>query len=215
MFLVTGEEELTFEEGQIIRVLSKCAHSIDDGWWQGELEDRIGNFPSLVVEECDEFGEPLTNQWDESPPQSAPPVFTPPEIPSYLVDSDLDGTPEFVSSPPTQPPPPMPNLEEDEEESPKIVEKEVEEASEKKVQKVEEEQINPSEPITNETQPAFAISMSRDQHSQYGSQFSSKQTIPSKLFPYFRGLPISISLYLLFNLIRSIYIFRVGIFKSG
>lgn len=33
-----GGEELTFEEGQIIIVLSKCAHSIDDGWWQGELE---------------------------------------------------------------------------------------------------------------------------------------------------------------------------------
>ncbi|KAK5642779.1 hypothetical protein RI129_008946 [Pyrocoelia pectoralis] len=80
-----GEEELTFEEGQIIKVLSKCAHSVDDGWWQGELDGQIGNFPSLVVEECDEYGEPLTNQWDETPPCSAPPVFTPPDIPNFLM----------------------------------------------------------------------------------------------------------------------------------
>uniref|UniRef100_A0A6P7FQN2 Protein nervous wreck-like n=1 Tax=Diabrotica virgifera virgifera TaxID=50390 RepID=A0A6P7FQN2_DIAVI len=83
-----GGEELTFEEGQIIKILSRCAHSIDDGWWQGELEGHIGNFPSLVVEECDEFGEPLVNEWDETPPQSAPPVFTPPDVPDYLADTE-------------------------------------------------------------------------------------------------------------------------------
>lgn len=82
-----GDEELTFEEGQVIKVLRKCAHSVDDGWWHGELEGKVGNFPSLVVEECDEFGEPLTNQWDETPPCSAPPVFTPPEVPEFLVAS--------------------------------------------------------------------------------------------------------------------------------
>lgn len=82
-----GDEELTFEEGQVIKVLSKCAHSVDDGWWHGELDGKVGNFPSLVVEECDEFGEPLTNQWDETPPCSAPPVFTPPEVPEFLVAS--------------------------------------------------------------------------------------------------------------------------------
>lgn len=82
-----GGEELTFEEGQIIRILSKCAHSVDDGWWQGELEGQIGNFPSLVVEECDEYGEPLTNEFDETPPQSAPPVFTPPDAPNFVPGS--------------------------------------------------------------------------------------------------------------------------------
>lgn len=78
-----GAEELSFEEGQIIKVVSKCAHSVDDGWWQGELDGLVGNFPSLVVEECDEFGEPLTSQWDETPPCSAPPISTPPE---FVVD---------------------------------------------------------------------------------------------------------------------------------
>lgn len=185
MFLFfKGGEELTFEEGQIIRVLSKCAHSIDDGWWQGEIDDRIGNFPSLVVEECDEFGEPLTNQWDESPPQSAPPVFTPPEIPSYLVDSDMDGTPEFVSSPPIQPPPPMPDLEE-EAESEEVIEKEVEEVPEKETSgggKQEEEHkamSSTSDEASTPSQAGFAMSLSRDQQNQYGSQFSSKQTVPS------------------------------------
>jgi hypothetical protein len=71
------------------KVLSKCAHSVDDGWWKGELEGRVGNFPSLVVEECDEYGEPLTNQWDETPPQSAPPVFTPPDVPNFLVAAEV------------------------------------------------------------------------------------------------------------------------------
>lgn len=80
-------DELTFEEGQVIRILSKCAHSVDDGWWKGELEGRVGNFPSLVVEECDEFGEPITNQWDETPPCSAPPVFSPPDAPDHIIDS--------------------------------------------------------------------------------------------------------------------------------
>lgn len=82
-------DELIFEEGQIIRIISKCAHSIDDGWWKGELEGHIGNFPSLVVEECDEYGEPITNQWDETPPQSAPPVFTPPDVPNFLVAAEV------------------------------------------------------------------------------------------------------------------------------
>ncbi|KAJ8969466.1 hypothetical protein NQ317_015281 [Molorchus minor] len=106
-----GGEELTFEEGQIIKVVSKCAHSIDDGWWQGELDGSIGNFPSLVVEECDEFGEPLTNEWDETPPQSAPPVFTPPDVPSYLAESDFNGTSfeDSVLQEPPQVPPPAPS----------------------------------------------------------------------------------------------------------
>lgn len=49
----------------------------------------------MVVEECDEYGEPLTNQWDETPPCSAPPVFTPPEAPELL--NEADGVPEEIS----------------------------------------------------------------------------------------------------------------------
>lgn len=35
-----GADELTLEEGQIIRIINKCAHSVDDGWWKGELEGK-------------------------------------------------------------------------------------------------------------------------------------------------------------------------------
>ncbi|XP_060519940.1 protein nervous wreck isoform X3 [Cylas formicarius] len=151
-----GGEELTFEEGQIIKVLSKCAHSIDDGWWQGELEGQIGNFPSLVVEECDEFGEPLTNQWDETPPPSAPPVFTPPEIPRYLRDEDEDvEVDEVVSAEPPRVPVPILNTEE-----PNL----------------------PEEEPKNETdvtkQANFSMALTRHRHQQYGSQFDEGQDIP-------------------------------------
>lgn len=98
-------DELIFEEGQIIRIISKCAHSVDDGWWKGELEGHIGNFPSLVVEECDEYGEPITNQWDETPPQSAPPVFTPPDVPSFLMAAEVIVTQPTPSGEASQQPP--------------------------------------------------------------------------------------------------------------
>ncbi|XP_048523850.1 protein nervous wreck-like isoform X3 [Dendroctonus ponderosae] len=143
-----GGEELTFEEGQIIKVLSKCAHSIDDGWWQGELEGRIGNFPSLVVEECDEFGEPLTNQWDETPPQSAPPVFTPPDIPNFLKEpaEDFPEPPSSVE----QPSQPAPVLNEETE--------------------IENDIIRKS-PQSDANFNSFSIELTRTQHHQYDTQF--------------------------------------------
>ncbi|XP_058066145.1 protein nervous wreck [Anopheles bellator] len=81
----TAEDELTFEEGQIIKLITKSPHGVDDGWWEGELMGKIGNFPSLVVEECDENGEPLTDAEDESPPPSAPPTFAAPAPPPPMI----------------------------------------------------------------------------------------------------------------------------------
>ncbi|XP_037811962.1 protein nervous wreck isoform X3 [Lucilia sericata] len=78
----TAEDELTFEEGQIIKIVTKTAHGVDDGWWEGELDGKFGNFPSLVVEECDENGEPLTEGGEESPPPTAPPSFALPPAPA-------------------------------------------------------------------------------------------------------------------------------------
>ncbi|KAF2879160.1 hypothetical protein ILUMI_27012 [Ignelater luminosus] len=142
-----GDEELTFEEGQIIKVLSKCAHSVDDGWWKGELDGNVGNFPSLVVEECDEYGEPITNQWDETPPCSAPPVFTPPDVPNFLM------TPAEViitqATPMVEHPPPPTDLGEIKD-APNATEKEKKEGS---------------------SSGGFSMEMSPDQHEQYGSQF--------------------------------------------
>lgn len=91
----TAEDELTFEEGQIIRIIKRGVHEEDDGWWEGELDGKIGNFPSLVVEECDENGEPLSEEYDESPPPSSPPVGLPPCAPP-----GLDNFPDEMSGVP-------------------------------------------------------------------------------------------------------------------
>ena len=45
------QEELSFLEGALIRILRKDDNGVDDGYWEGELNGRIGVFPSLVVEE--------------------------------------------------------------------------------------------------------------------------------------------------------------------
>ncbi|XP_050518858.1 protein nervous wreck isoform X2 [Diabrotica virgifera virgifera] len=162
-----GGEELTFEEGQIIKILSRCAHSIDDGWWQGELEGHIGNFPSLVVEECDEFGEPLVNEWDETPPQSAPPVFTPPDVPDYLADTE-EGDEVTISSPPLQPPPPAPPIEEGDE----AINENGEIPEEGEVEAEDGEEA----PEDAAALGGFAMALSRDQQNQYGSQFNSRSS---------------------------------------
>ncbi|XP_011688356.1 PREDICTED: F-BAR and double SH3 domains protein 2 isoform X2 [Wasmannia auropunctata] len=82
----TCDEELSFLEGEIVKVLKKEPHDVDDGWWEGELRGQSGLFPSLVVEPCGPDGCPLTPQDNVTPPSSAPPVFTPPEIPEFLLE---------------------------------------------------------------------------------------------------------------------------------
>ena len=52
----TAEEELTFHEGQLIKVIRKDENGVDDGWWEGEVNGRVGVFPSLVVEELSQEG---------------------------------------------------------------------------------------------------------------------------------------------------------------
>lgn len=44
-------EELSFPEGAIIRVLPRAPGEVDDGFWTGDFDGRVGVFPSLVVEE--------------------------------------------------------------------------------------------------------------------------------------------------------------------
>lgn len=78
----SAEDELTFEENQIITLINKSPHGVDDGWWEGELNGKFGNFPSIVVEECDENGEPLTEHDIESPEIVTPPFDAPPPVPS-------------------------------------------------------------------------------------------------------------------------------------
>ncbi|XP_069055580.1 F-BAR and double SH3 domains protein 1 isoform X2 [Pleurodeles waltl] len=69
-------EELTFPEGAIIRVLQKEEDGVDDGFWKGEFNGRVGVFPSLVVEEMLGDG----SESNEELPSPAPPPFSPPAI---------------------------------------------------------------------------------------------------------------------------------------
>ena len=47
----TCSEELSFQEGQMIRICSKEHDGVDDGWWVGNIDGTTGLFPSLVIEE--------------------------------------------------------------------------------------------------------------------------------------------------------------------
>ncbi|CAL8301002.1 unnamed protein product [Arctogadus glacialis] len=79
-------EELSFQEGALIRLLRCGQGEVDDGFWEGELDGRVGVFPSLVVELLSEDGG--DEDEDETPPT---PTCSPPG-PSY-------------SPPPPVPPP--------------------------------------------------------------------------------------------------------------
>lgn len=69
--------------------------------WEGELDGKIGNFPSLVVDECDENGEPFTEPEEEEDDDEyglPPPGFgLPPTVPPHLIPQD-----EITSSPEQQ-----------------------------------------------------------------------------------------------------------------
>lgn len=80
--------------------MTKEPHGVDDGWWEGELDGKFGNFPSLVVEECDENGEPLTEPDDDDISDSCPPVHSPPTIPPDLIPPEgiIISEPDFSPS---------------------------------------------------------------------------------------------------------------------
>ena len=44
------EDELTLKKGDIVNVYGK----VDDGWWMGQVGDRVGRFPSNYVEQLTE-----------------------------------------------------------------------------------------------------------------------------------------------------------------
>ncbi|XP_037801237.1 protein nervous wreck-like isoform X7 [Penaeus monodon] len=145
----TCPEEITFFEGQLIKILKRAVHDVDDGWWEGEVDGQVGLFPSLVVEECRSDGEPLTpdvftfQAVSGASPCTTPPPHTPPEVPGFLLP------PERVII--TQPTP------------------EVETAAE-----VAEKPEEPSkETPSNFDQPNFELELSGTQQELYSRQFSS------------------------------------------
>ncbi|XP_012733948.2 F-BAR and double SH3 domains protein 1 isoform X1 [Fundulus heteroclitus] len=76
-------EELSFQEGELIRVI-RCSHGeVDDGFWEGELDGRIGLFPSVLVELLhDEDEEEEKDEKDPLHTATIPPCSPPIPIPS-------------------------------------------------------------------------------------------------------------------------------------
>ena len=106
----TGSDEITFEEGDTIRILKRRPNGVDDGWWLGEMDGRVGLFPSIVVEEVtgssDTEASPTQASSMASPPSFAPPSFSPPSgLPPSLPPAP---PPAQAAPPPARPTPPAP-----------------------------------------------------------------------------------------------------------
>ncbi|KAF6103356.1 FCH and double SH3 domains 2 [Phyllostomus discolor] len=77
------DDELSFPEGAIIRILNK-ENQDDDGFWEGEFNGRVGVFPSVLVEElsASENGDtPWTKEIQVSPAPKPPGPLPP--LPLY------------------------------------------------------------------------------------------------------------------------------------
>lgn len=77
------DDELSFPEGAIIRIVNK-ENQDDDGFWEGEFSGRVGVFPSVLVEElsASENGDtPWTREIQVSP--SPKPHTSLPPLPLY------------------------------------------------------------------------------------------------------------------------------------
>lgn len=89
-YTAQDDEELSFPEGAQIRLLCTDDNGVDDGWWKGSYEGKVGMFPSVVVEIVSDdhskiFSSELTPVNSEifpfpPVPNSPPPM---PPVPSY------------------------------------------------------------------------------------------------------------------------------------
>ncbi|XP_072930788.1 protein nervous wreck isoform X5 [Epargyreus clarus] len=143
-------DELNLEEGQIIRIVSRDAHGVDDGWWRGEANGVIGNFPSLITEECDENGEMLSGGDDWTPLGTAPPVFSSPPgtPPAETFDDEMivgDNNNTKSAAPPAAPPPPPP--------------------------------ADLGDSMDSQPDFSFNLELSRNQHEQYDTQFVEQPSV--------------------------------------
>ncbi|XP_060032841.1 F-BAR and double SH3 domains protein 2 isoform X2 [Erinaceus europaeus] len=77
------DDELSFSEGAIIRILNK-ENQADDGFWEGDFNGRVGVFPSVLVEElsASENGDTPWIKDIQISPSPKPPGTLPP-LPLY------------------------------------------------------------------------------------------------------------------------------------
>ncbi|XP_041049835.1 F-BAR and double SH3 domains protein 2-like isoform X1 [Carcharodon carcharias] len=78
-------EELCFPEGGLIKILHTGERGVDDGFWEGEFNGRVGVFPSLLVELLVGEGTDLELEPVLDPTLLSPPPFSPPAPDSGLM----------------------------------------------------------------------------------------------------------------------------------
>nr|XP_043888557.1 F-BAR and double SH3 domains protein 2-like isoform X5 [Solea senegalensis] len=104
-----ADEELSFSEGAVIRLLSRDTQT-DDGFWEGELNGRVGVFPSVLVEDFTENGETRGGGGGGGGGlgdiQISPSVKLPPSLPPLPLYDQPPISP--FTSPETSTPPPLP-----------------------------------------------------------------------------------------------------------
>ncbi|XP_068440875.1 F-BAR and double SH3 domains protein 2-like isoform X2 [Clinocottus analis] len=98
-----ADEELSFSEGAVIRLLSRETQT-DDGFWEGELNGRVGVFPSVLVEDLTENGE--TSGGGPGDIQISPSLKLPCSLPHLPLYEQPPISP--FTSPETSTPPPLP-----------------------------------------------------------------------------------------------------------
>uniref|UniRef100_A0A1A8P7G0 FCH and double SH3 domains 2 n=1 Tax=Nothobranchius pienaari TaxID=704102 RepID=A0A1A8P7G0_9TELE len=98
-----ADEELSFCEGAVIRLLSRDTQT-DDGFWEGELNGRVGVFPSVLVEDLMENGETIGGGSGDT--QISPPSKLPSSLPPLPLYDQPPVSP--FTSPETSTPPPLP-----------------------------------------------------------------------------------------------------------
>lgn len=98
-----ADEELSFSEGAVIRLLSRDTQT-DDGFWEGELNGRVGVFPSVLVEDFTENGE--SSGGGTGDVQISPSLKLPSSLPPLPLYDQPPISP--FTSPETSTPPPLP-----------------------------------------------------------------------------------------------------------
>ncbi|XP_039678090.1 F-BAR and double SH3 domains protein 2-like isoform X3 [Perca fluviatilis] len=98
-----ADEELSFSEGAVIRLLSRNTQT-DDGFWEGEINGRVGVFPSVLVEDLTENGEPSGGGLGDI--QISPSLKLPCSLPPLPLYEQPPISP--FTSPENSTPPPLP-----------------------------------------------------------------------------------------------------------